>query len=235
MPVVIAFQLFIHRQPLRTLWVRNSPRFHLDALGVLFALLLMISPAYELVTTAARAPLMIKLYLVCSLVGAVGVAFALRHIRAALSGRALWPFGAALLVGTLTFALWAVSHGRSASIPANKLLPFLKIFLGYLVVSFVIEEVAFRGAFDSHVYQPIEGRRHEWLSAVFISALWGIWHLPLVPLHGIAELVVVVPIIVLSHCLDGVFISLCWRRSGTLLLPSVYHSLIDAYRNILNG
>jgi membrane protease YdiL (CAAX protease family) len=46
----------------------------------------------------------------------------------------------------------------------------------YYPASFLLEEVAFRGALDAHVHY--DGERGGWLSAVFISALWGVWHLP---------------------------------------------------------
>ena len=44
-------------------------------------------------------------------------------------------------------------------------------------MTFVLEEVAFRGALDAHVHHEGEGRG--WQSALFVSALWGLWHLPI--------------------------------------------------------
>jgi len=31
----------------------------------------------------------------------------------------------------------------------------------------------------------------------------------------------------------GLLLSICWRRSGTLVLPAAAHALIDAYRNVI--
>jgi membrane protease YdiL (CAAX protease family) len=45
------------------------------------------------------------------------------------------------------------------------------------VAVFVVEEVWFRGALDSHVHH--QGERHGILSAIFVSLLWSWWHLPL--------------------------------------------------------
>jgi membrane protease YdiL (CAAX protease family) len=63
---------------------------------------------------------------------------------------------------------------------------------------------------------------------VFVSALWGLWHLPVtsgfpLPLM-VAELVVV-------HVLLGVGLSLAWRRTRNLGGPALAHAVIDAVRN----
>ena len=100
----------------------------------------------------------------------------------------------------------------------------------YFPATFVIEEVAFRGALDAHVHHPGDSRG--WMSALFVSALWGAWHLPVsdgMPL----------PLLVLSlvawHCLVGVPLSFAWRRSGNLSGPAFAHAAIDAVRNGVLG
>jgi len=48
----------------------------------------------------------------------------------------------------------------------------------YLPVVFLLEEVWFRGAFDSHIYHL--GEKHPNLTAIYVSLLWGAWHFPIV-------------------------------------------------------
>jgi membrane protease YdiL (CAAX protease family) len=86
--------------------------------------------------------------------------------------------------------------------------------------------VAFRGALDAHVHH--EGETRGWQSATFVSALWGIWHLPVssalpFPLQ-LAELVVV-------HVLLGVPLSMAWRSTRNLAGPALAHGVDDAVRN----
>jgi membrane protease YdiL (CAAX protease family) len=94
-----------------------------------------------------------------------------------------------------------------------------------------LEEVAFRGAIDSHVHNPND--KHSWLSAIFVSALWGLWHLPIAGAHGILQLVMLIILLPLIHIATGIFLSISWRRSGNLAVPAIVHALIDAVRNML--
>jgi membrane protease YdiL (CAAX protease family) len=129
----------------------------------------------------------------------------------------------------------ALASHHDLGVPLSKLSLLLKQFLLYFTVTFVLEEVAFRGALDSHIYQlPAAGQRRggsAWLSAVFVSALWGMWHLPLLPTGGAAAFAAAIPMLIIVHTLTGVPLSFCWRASGTLVLPAGAHALIDSYRN----
>jgi membrane protease YdiL (CAAX protease family) len=93
----------------------------------------------------------------------------------------------------------------------------------------VLEEVFFRGMLDTYVHLPGEARGLG--SAVFVSALWAIWHLPIVPASG----AVVIPGLLVVHVAIGVPLSLYWRRSGNLAVPATAHAFIDALRNVLVG
>ncbi len=53
------------------------------------------------------------------------------------------------------------------------------------------------------------------------------------PLETATIVVAAAPVLVLSHAFDGAFIAFSWRASGSLLLPAVYHSLVDAYRDTI--
>jgi membrane protease YdiL (CAAX protease family) len=99
-----------------------------------------------------------------------------------------------------------------------------------------VEEVAFRGALDSHVFRPQSDGQASglpWLSAIFVSALWGIWHLPTAPVSSVSAFAAMIPVVIIIHTLVGVPLSFCWRASGTLVLPAAAHALVDAYRNTI--
>jgi len=100
----------------------------------------------------------------------------------------------------------------------------------YFPATFVIEEVAFRGALDSHVHYSGEGRG--WQTAMFVSVLWALWHLPVT--DGMPFPLLVLTLVV-WHCAIGVPLSLAWRRSGNLAGPAFAHAAIDAVRNGVLG
>jgi membrane protease YdiL (CAAX protease family) len=96
----------------------------------------------------------------------------------------------------------------------------------YFPATFLLEEVSFRGAIDANVHH--DGEKRGLASAVLVSVLWGLWHLPVsgslpFPLQ-MGELVVV-------HVLLGVPLSLAWRRTHNLAGPALAHAVNDAVRN----
>ncbi len=128
------------------------------------------------------------------------------------------------------FIRWAILHkpivlnGHMAAVGIGS-------FILYVPVCFVLEEVVFRGALDSHVFQP--GDKGQWWTAIFISTLWGWWHLPIAGVAGIQRLVTLLFLLPCVHIAVGVFFSLSWRRSGNLAVPATIHAFIDAVRNML--
>jgi len=80
-----------------------------------------------------------------------------------------------------------------------------------------------------NVHHPGESR--VWLSPLLVSALWGLWHLPVA--IGQVTLLVLVRQLVTVHCTIGVPLSISWRRSGNLFATGSTHALIDAVRNAL--
>lgn len=50
-PLVVVFQLFVRKQPLAKLWVRDAARFRLGVFGIILALALTILPAVRLIQT----------------------------------------------------------------------------------------------------------------------------------------------------------------------------------------
>lgn len=229
-PLVVLFQLFIRRQPLAALWVRRADRVRLGPVGWTVGLLLALLPATELVMSFRQVPWSIILWNAAAVLGAFGAGFAAENFdrpaqRALLHGLAT----AGVLGCTLMLATAAWRHSLAFS-PAS-LHEGLRSFLVYIPVCFVLEEVVFRGAVDSHVHQP--GESGPWWSATAVAALWGLWHLPTIPLDGALQWIVVGLTLILIHIPTGIFLSRAWRLGGNLLAPAIVHALIDAVRNSL--
>jgi membrane protease YdiL (CAAX protease family) len=98
--------------------------------------------------------------------------------------------------------------------------------LTYLPVVFVVEEVLFRGLLDPYLHGSTPGPHRA--SALYGSALWGLWHLPVAFLTlG----VLTIPYLVVVHTIIGYFMVTAWRMTGNLAAPGVAHAVIDALRN----
>ncbi len=227
-PLVVIFQLLIARRPLHQLWVRESESFRTDLKTFLTALTLIGVPVLALFLQIRD----YRFMLMVVAVGAIPCAFALRHQHAEKLLHALPSFGMAIAVGCAVFASFALWNGRSPVVDLGKLPMLFGDLLCLTVAGFVVEEVAFRGALDSHVALGAGTRIQQWGSAVFVSFLWGIWHLPLTFLYPSRE-VGFLALAIFLNILWGVPLSFCWRKGGTLLLPSVVHALCDSYRNAL--
>ena len=228
-PLTVAFQLLVRRRPVRELWVREGPPFRLDARGALIgAVLLALGyPAYlKLLSVGVVEPWLVGLWMAAYVVGALAATYSLRHLRA--DGRAwLWAALAAAIG-----AVWMLADfpfGRGPLPAAAMLAAGLGEAALLFGAGFVVEEVAFRGLVDPHVHRPGEPRG--WLSALFVAALWGLWHVPVG--LALAPLAVLVPVVVVQHCALGVPLSFAWRRSGNLVLPVAAHAVIDAVRDAL--
>lgn len=238
-PLVVMFQLLVRKKPLVTLWIRDAERFRLNPLGILLGLCLAFLPAVRLFQTvrspdwSSQVPEI--LWYVCCITGAFGAGFAFCRF----SKRTWKDLGFCMLtagvIGSGTMLLGAllrsvISH---ASIELNgaAAMTALQSFVLYVPVCFVLEEVVFRGALDSHVFQP--GDQGQWWTALFISTLWGWWHLPIAGATGIQQLLALLFLLPCIHVAVGVFFSLSWRRSGNLAVPATVHAFIDAVRNAL--
>ena len=224
-PLTIAFQWWVARRPLHTLWVRDAPRFHLDARGFALAVAFAFVPAYRLVEgiIAGRRDLVGMAWLLCAIVGAFGAGYAFRHFRTD-TFRVLvnCVLTAGVIGSALMIAAWLARSGaRPPGVGAG-----LESLLMYLPVCFVLEEVFFRGALDAHVHRP--GERRHWASATFVSVLWGLWHLPMAP-----DAAAAIVGMIIVHTAIGIPLSFCWRRSGNMAVPAASHAVIDAVRNAL--
>lgn len=230
-PLTIVFQVCVRRRPLRELWVREPvSRSPVDRRDVLVISLLALAPIYWGAHALETGnPVLIGWYAV-ALVGAAAATYSLRStsvgamLRSAAVPTAIGVIGNVLVIGGIQFA-----SGNATDV-VSLVGSVIKWTAIYFPATFIIEEVAFRGALDSHVHQPGEGRG--WQSALFVSVLWGLWHLPVS--DGLPFLVLVA-LLVIWHCVVGIPLSRAWRKSGNLAGPAFAHSAIDAVRNGLSG
>jgi membrane protease YdiL (CAAX protease family) len=83
---------------------------------------------------------------------------------------------------------------------------------------------------DGYLHQLDQG----WgvLSALLISAVWGLWHLPITQVGGVVNWTTV-GVLLLAHVPFGLALSLFWRKSGNLIVPALSHALADAIRNAI--
>jgi hypothetical protein len=233
-PLLVIFQLLARRQGLQRLWARDALNFRLDLPGVAIAIALIALPARVLVVEALPSRQWpIILWMCCCMAGAVFAAFALRNQSWLAARQALPAFGMVIWCGCTIMAAAALANHRSPIVGPAGVLSILKDLSLYFPVCFVLEEVAFRGAIDSHLYQPsVEPQKlSAWISAFFVSFLWGIWHLPIVPTPSLKALAGTAIGLAIVHTTVGMPLSFCWRRGRTLVLPAAAHAFIDAYRN----
>jgi hypothetical protein len=232
-PLLWVFQRFVAQRPLLEVWFAEPGRFTLPWWGWLVAAAFMVQPVHNLITWQ-NPGWTTRLWLVCATVGAVPLAWSI----ARCTRQQWWELGmclaAAGAVGALTLGLGYLMHSHSSRTITERLIEGLRSLALYLPVCFMIEEVFFRGGLDSFLTRG--GTRTPWISAFYLSALWGWWHLPVVtlqPANRLAQLMVLAVALPLVHCGVGALFSIFWRRSGLLLVPVFAHAFIDALRNAL--
>lgn len=229
-PLTVLFQRFVRRRPIRALWVQEAPPWRLGRRGVVVAALLSIVPLATLVGSAIEIDLVGSLFALCSLAGAVGAGYALRHFRREQVRPLIWCLLATLALDALQWSLF-LGFGVVEIKPAESgVLGHLGLglfsLLQYIPVVFVMEEVTFR-MLDSHLHEA--DRRRGILSAVLISVAWGLWHLPI----GDELSWSTVGLLLYVHVPYGICLSLFWRKTGNLLIPGFAHALGDSIRDAL--
>jgi hypothetical protein len=240
-PLLLIFQLRVQRRPLLTLWVRKGPRLQLDSWFFILWVLSSLAPAYDLLQAVARGDSAYAMFYCAALVGAFGLAYALRAMRAVTVRQTglciLTVCGIVILPMLLSLLLPSALHlhirGPANAVGDVSLLHRLKAGAGrflLLPVGFMVEEVFFRGALDTYLHQGEEGTG--WLSAIFVSVLWGVWHLRRGTLGGRHFLPATVGVIA-AQILVGVPLSLWWRRSGNLVVTDTTHAFLEAVRSLL--
>jgi hypothetical protein len=229
-PLTAVFQCGIRRQPLRALWVRDAVPFRLGATGWLISVTLAAYPCYRLSENLrAGGHGAETAWYIAAAAGAFAAAYALKNFHRATMRDLLICLATAGAIGILFMALRAEVVGAAHRSFAARVGEGIRSLLLYVPVVFVLEEVSFRGAFDAHVHHPGESRGD--LTAFVVSSLWGLWHIPVVLGQGpLPQLIVG---LVSVHCVIGVPLSICWRRSGNLFVTGLTHALVDAVRNAL--
>lgn len=230
-PITILFQRFVRRQPLRAMWVADAPPFRLGTHGKAITIVLALVPLLTALDAAAEQRWATCAWGFCGAGGAVGAAYALRHFRREL----IRPLLACLLINTAIDAVtWAALIAMSEGTRSLGTATFgervggaVVSLLVFIPVVFAMEEVFFRGVLDPHLHRPEQGRGGP--SALFVSMLWGLWHLPIVEETSMMS----VAILLFIHVPFGMVLSLYWRRTGTLVVPGLSHALSDALRDAI--
>jgi membrane protease YdiL (CAAX protease family) len=232
MPITATFHLWVHRRPLHTLWVRDAPDFRLGARDAVVAVLLAATPLYALVrhlTSGRPVDWVGSAWLLAAVAGAVGAALAIRRFRRDTLRHLAGCLATAGGLGVALVVAARLAPPDDTPLTVRALVEGMRWLLLYLPVAFALEEVFFRGALDAHVHR--EGEGYGVMTAVFVSALWGLWHLPVAPVRE--SVWMTGGGLVVIHVLIGVPLSIYWRRSGNLVVPGATHALIDATRNVL--
>ena len=225
-PLTVAFQVLIARRPNTSLWIVDARSFHLDRVGIVLGLGLAALPLYAAALGLVNGRILDVAFGLVGVVGAIPAAFALRAMDARARRALVRSILTAGVVATALFiADRILRQGPSISDPVGALQAFAISLLLYIPMVFVIEEVFFRGALDTYARGPL--RANDWASAVFVSLLWGLWHLPLVPDMGFARIGITLGF----HLAVGLLLTIPWRRSGNLAVPGITHALIDAIRD----
>jgi membrane protease YdiL (CAAX protease family) len=225
-PITIGFQTLVVRRPLRSLWLRDAPSMKFTRRSIVAIVVLAIAPAIVAARGIRDGDHALFAWGLAAMVGAVGAVYALRAldrdavrtiIRTTLiTGAVLVGIMAAYRLGTGGF------NGNLAPAFTTTVISLLT----YLPVVFVVEEVLFRGLIDTYLHGSTPGPDRA--SALYGSALWGLWHLPVAFL---ALGVLTIPYLVVVHTTMGYFMVVAWRRTGNLAAPGVSHAVIDALRN----
>lgn len=233
-PFTVLFQMLIARQPLKAVRLRGAASCTADRRLVLVFVLLAVVPVYSAIVAGRQADWPDLAYAVAAVGGAAGAAYTLRVVQ----GRTMRQLGVCvatvcaigvvftLLAGRVAGTLHPASAGRS-------LLAAGYWFFLYLPALFVVEEVFFRGALVTYLHALETGRG--WASAAYVSALWGLWHLPITVIAGPRSLPVIVIGLLVAQIALGIPLSIGWRRSGNLVVPGAAHALNDTIRNVLIG
>lgn len=231
-PLTFAFQRLVVRRPIAALWVRGAEAFKLRRREGVYAVALAAAPIWTLVRHVGAREWLESVWALVAVAGAAPAAFAIGRMRRA-DGRAL--LRCLVFAGTLgvLFVAAPVILARAlGAMPAAVATAPARIEIGvrdllcFVPITFLLEEVSFRGLLDAYVH-PTPDRRPI-ASAIFVSALWGLWHLPIVTQPVSPALVVGLLIV---HVAIGVPLSLFFRRSGNLAVPGIVHAFIDGVRD----
>ena len=228
-PLTVVFQLLVRRRPLRELYTAGPVRGTLEKRGMAIAAVLAVIPGWFAVRAVATGDWTLLGWYLAAIVGAVCAAYALRAIQVQTMLRsAALPLAVGSGGFALAFGLVHIATGRPVPVFAA-IVALAKYSALYFPATFLLEEVSFRGALDAHLHH--EGEPGGWRSAILVSVLWGLWHLP-VSSTGLPFTLQVLQLVAV-HVLFGVPLSFVWRRTRNLAGPALAHAVNDAVRNAL--
>lgn len=229
MPITLLFQRLVARRPLLELWLRDGQALRVDRWTAVWLVLFLVGPVQALAEGVRSGNPPVAGYGLAALLGAVGAALAFRALGpSTLRGLGLLivlmvPLG---LLRVLLQLAFAGAGGHDLAL-LGRLGTEVQSLLFYVPAVFVVEEVFFRGALDSYLHRGQKGAG--WMSAAFVSVLWGLWH---TPIAGAISAPIVVSLVV-AHLALGLLLSWLWRRTGNLAVPGTVHAVVDAVRNAL--
>jgi membrane protease YdiL (CAAX protease family) len=223
-PITIGFQILVVRRPLRSLWLRQAPPMTFTPRSMVAIVVLAIAPAVVAAGGVRDGDLAMVGWGLAAMVGAVGAVYALRAMDRKAVRSTIRTITGAVLVGIMV-AYRLGTGGFNGNLAAAVTTAVISL-LTYLPVVFVMEEVLFRGLIEPYLHGSMPGP--DQASALYGSALWGLWHLP-VAFLGLG--VLTIPYLVIVHTTLGYFMVAAWRRTGNLAVPGVSHAVIDALRN----
>jgi membrane protease YdiL (CAAX protease family) len=225
-PITIGFQILVVRRPLRSLWLRQAPPMTFTPRSVVAIVVLAIAPAVVAAGGVRHGDLALVGWGLAAMVGVVGAVYALRAMDRDAMGSTIRTtlITGVVLVGIMV-AYRLATGGFSGNLAAAMATAVISVAT-YLPVVFVMEEVLFRGVIDTYLHGSTPGPDRA--SALYGSALWGIWHLPVAFL---ALGILTIPYLVAVHTVLGYFLVTSWRRTGNLAAPGIAHAVIDALRN----
>jgi membrane protease YdiL (CAAX protease family) len=231
-PITFAFQRLVARRPLVALWVRGESKFDVRWRDGAYGVALAAVPLWTFVRELRGHEWLQAAWALTAVVGAVPAAFAIGRMRRSDGWALLRCLVIAGTVGVLLVAAPVLVARIAGAMPASvarmpeRLGVGLRDFLCFVPITFLLEEVSFRGLLDAYVHPSPE--RRGIASAAFVSALWGLWHLPVV---GHRASPVIALSLVVVHVAIGVPLTVFWRRSGNLAVPGIVHAFIDGVRD----
>lgn len=225
-PITIGFQLLVARRPLRALWLRDAPPVTFTVRSSMAIVVVAIAPAIVAVGGVRAGNAVLVAYGLAAMLGAVAAVYAVRAMdRDAVRS----TIRATVITSVVLVGVMVIYRVASGGFDGNVTTAFGTTVVSiatYLPVVFVMEEVLFRGLLDPYVHGSTRGPDRA--SALYGSALWGIWHLPVM---SIALGIWAIPYLLAIHTALGYVLVASWRRTGNLAAPGIAHAVSDALRN----
>lgn len=233
LPLMAVFQLAVARRSVGQVWARDAAGFRVDgrtallAAGLFVVVAVLVWQGWGRVCGKQDIPSFLLLLLVAVLPGA----FALRQQRAADLRRAAVVIVAAAVIRVAWRVAWAPTFDGAVIFPADRIPGFIADGLAEFIALFLVDEVAFRGVLDPYLCWTGEGRVQAWCSAIFISILWGFWHLPAYnpAAKTLGQLIHAINPTIFLQVIFGTALTFCSRVSRTLVPSAAVHGLGNAY------